>query len=118
MAEQEQFTGRERQELQRIEKRFKDVGNIRLSLMHREAVRWTERWNKAKYIGACLAVGGEVVNLIGKAMNSDGLLNAGKYARNIGVASTAISWLGSSYLDFYAKDTQIELLVRRESRRR
>lgn len=117
-ARENELTDKEYQELSRVQRRFEDVGDIRLSLISDWATKWSNRWNVVRNSGVLLSVVGEVTHLIGNRKGSDRLSSVGRYARNIGLATTVISSVAGGYADFEAKDAQIELVVRGDVRRR
>lgn len=114
----EQFTATERDELNRIQRRFRDTGDIRLKLMYGAAVRWTDRWDIAKCFGVALTTVGEGMCLVGKIRGDNRLSNVGEFSRNLGLVTTVVSWMGANLSDFDARDIQIERVWREMSRRR
>ena len=114
----EQFTSRETEELDRIHRKFQDIGDIRLGLMHKEEVRRTNRWNIAKCLSLVVAIVGEGMHLVGKIRGDGRLSNVGEFSRNLGLITTVVSWMGAGFSDVYAKDAQIRLLLRESFRKR
>ena len=111
-AAQNVLTDQELQEVARINRKFEDVGDIRLMLIRDWAEKWDNRWSIIRNSSVLLAVGGEVIHMIGNKRGSNRLSAAGRYIQIFGLVTAGFSIFAADYSESEARDAQIESAVR------